>query len=162
MRERRKWARGLIIVLYWDRGMSTKVITILRIHGPLANSVMEKFRVPPHITTFSQKSNANSSDLAFRMNCLVREVFKEVISCLFITEPNWIKGKRSRRRRRRTTTNQVFKRNGLLRFHDKETKREREREREREEEEEEEKRHRITAKGKAQERRKKKDTCNAW
>ena len=59
------------------------------------------------------------------MNHLVRKVLKEVNSCLLITEPNIIK--RCRRSKRGTTMYQVFRRNGFLRCHDKETKRERER-----------------------------------
>ena len=60
MRERRKQSRGSMMVLYCDRGVSTKVI-ILRILGPLANLVVEKFRIPPHNMAFSQNSEANSS-----------------------------------------------------------------------------------------------------
>ena len=41
--------------------MSTKVITILRIRGPLVNLVVEKLKVPPHNMAFLKKSEVNSS-----------------------------------------------------------------------------------------------------
>ena len=47
-----------VMVWLWSE---SKVITILRIRGPLANLVVEKFRVLPHNMAFSQKSEANSS-----------------------------------------------------------------------------------------------------
>ena len=65
------------------------------------------------------------------MNCLVREVLKEVIFGLLIMEPHSIKN-RGRRRRRTMMPYQVLRGNRLFRCHKKETKwRERERERER-------------------------------
>jgi len=47
-----------VIVRPW---IKKKVITILRILGPLAKAVMVKFRRPPHNMAFSQKCVANSS-----------------------------------------------------------------------------------------------------
>ena len=48
------------MVLYGDRGVRTKVITILKNRDPLVNLVMEKLSVPPHNMAFSQKSETNS------------------------------------------------------------------------------------------------------
>ena len=57
-----------VIVRQWLR---TKVITIYRILGPLANSVVEKFRVSPHTMAFSQNSEAISSqEIEWRRMCL--------------------------------------------------------------------------------------------
>ena len=47
-----------VMVWLWSE---SKVITILRIRGPLANLVVEKFREPPHTMAFSRNSETNSS-----------------------------------------------------------------------------------------------------
>ena len=86
------------------------------------------------------------------MNRPVREVLKEVIYCLFITEPYRIE-MRGSKRGRITTSCWVLKRNRLFKCHEKKTKpREREENRE------------TQQKYKAQERRKERSAMhdNAW
>jgi len=77
------------------------------------------------------------------MNCPVREVLKEVISGLLITEPHRIRNRRRRRRRRTTMSYWVLRGNRFFRCHKKETK-----------QREREKKHINIEENKAQERRK--------